>query len=294
MGPCVWGAFRGHARRHGPCCTRGVMALERHGPRERLLDVGIESLSDEELVVLLLGTGSASEPVGVLAVRLLDEGGGLAGLARAGVGELSARRGVGRAKGARLAAAVELGRRIAVESMRGASGRFAESSAVEQWARPRLAALDHEELWLLALDGQNGLRAARRVAAGGLHGLYVAARDPLRLALREGASAFVLVHNHPSGDPSPSAADIDFTQRVAEAAQLVGTPLVDHIIVAHSGYASMLDLCLLPEPESPYAHDRRGAVTSSPWSSRSPSFRAANPTSRPLYSMVRSPPSSRA
>ena len=120
-----------------------------------------------------------------------------------------------------------------------------DRSAVEAWARPRLATLDHEELWLLALDGHHGLRAARRVASGGIHGLHVAARDVLRIALREGASAFVLVHNHPSGDPAPSSEDIAFTRTVERAAAVVGTPLLDHVVVARRRAASMLETGVL-------------------------------------------------
>ena len=212
------------------------------GPRERAVEVGIEALGDGDLVALVLGTGHAREPVGVLAAALLDEHGGVSGLARAGLGELAARAGVGRAKGARLAAAVELGRRVLAEAARGALLHFPESRAVDAWARPRLAALDHEELWLLALDGQNRMRAARRVASGGLHGVHVAARDPLRIALREGASAFLLVHNHPSGDPTPSREDVDFTHAIGEGGARVGTPLVDHVIVARDGYRSLFEL----------------------------------------------------
>ena len=165
----------------------------------------------------------------------------MAGLARAGLGELAARRGLGPAKAARLAAAIELGRRVAATAARQTDARFPSSAAVDGWARPRLASLDHEELWALVLDGHQGLRAARRVARGGLHGLHVAVRDPLRLVLREGGSAFVLVHNHPSGEPAPSAEDVRFTEEVARAADVVGVPLLDHVIVARSGYASLLD-----------------------------------------------------
>src|SRR5580692_10572633 len=149
------------------------------GPRERLVEVGIESLPDNDLLALLLGTGTASESVDVLAVRLLEEHGTLEGLARAGVGELSARRGVGRAKAARVAAAVELGRRISAANRSRGVLRFPEASAVAAWADSRLSSLDHEELWVLALDSGNGLRAARRVAMGGLQGMFVSVRDPL-------------------------------------------------------------------------------------------------------------------
>ena len=212
------------------------------GPRERAAEAGVEALGDGDLVAMVLGTGRAGESVSVLAAALLDEQGGLAGLARAGLGELASRRGIGPAKGARLAAAMELGRRVAAESMRGVALRLDGARAVDAWARPRLAALDHEELWILALDGRNRLRAARRVAMGGLHGMHVGARDPLRFALREGASAFVLVHNHPSGDPTPSDEDVSFTRAIASAAETIGTPLVDHVVVARGGYASMLEL----------------------------------------------------
>ena len=113
---------------------------------------------------------------------------------------------------------------------------------------PRLATLDHEELWLLALDGHHGLRAARLVASGGIHGLHVAARDALRIALREGASAFVLVHNHPSGDPAPSQEDVAFTRTVERAAAVVGTPLLDHVVIARRRATSMLEAGLLTGP----------------------------------------------
>jgi DNA repair protein RadC len=141
---------------------------------------------------------------------------------------------------------VELGRRVAIASAAPSRVKLPDCRAVDGWARPRLGSLDHEELWMLALDGNNRLRAARRVASGGLHGMYVSARDPLRFALREGASAFILVHNHPSGDPTPSAEDVTFTASLAAAARIVSTPLLDHVVVARAGYASMLDLDLIP------------------------------------------------
>ena len=215
------------------------------GPRERAVAVGVEHMGDGELLALVLGTGRAGLPVSVLSVMLLEEHGGVAGLARAGIGELVQRAGIGTAKAARLMAAVELGRRAVVAASREAAARMPDRSAVEAWARPRLATLDHEELWLLALDGHHGLRATRLVASGGIHGLHVAARDVLRIAVREGASAFVLVHNHPSGDPAPSSEDIAFTRTVERAAAVVGTPLLDHVVVARRRAASMLETGVL-------------------------------------------------
>lgn len=216
------------------------------GPRERALRDGVECLGDGELVAIVLGTGCTGLPVGVLAASVLDEHGGVGGLARAGVGELADRAGMGRAKGARLAAAIELGRRALLSASLGARVAMPDRQAVEAWARPRLSTLDHEELWLLALDGHHGVRACRRVASGGIHGLHVTTRDPLRIALREGAGGFLLVHNHPSGDPAPSDEDVAFTRSVADAASVVGVPLLDHVIIARREAASMLDLGLLP------------------------------------------------
>ena len=246
---------------------------EREGARERAIHAGIEGLGDGELLALVLGTGRKDEPVGVLASALLDEFGGLSGLSRAGLGALSARAGVGLAKGARVAAAMEMGRRAAAAGTTRAELRFADSRSVDAWARPRLAALDHEELWLLSLDGHHGLRAARRVATGGLHGVHLAASDPLRVALREGASGFVLVHNHPSGEPWPSEQDVLFTRRVAAAADQVGTPLLDHVIVARGGFVSLLDHGFFEarpamDPASPRPRGRRAGAAA--WSGSSP------------------------
>jgi DNA repair protein RadC len=215
------------------------------GPRERAAALGVESLGDAELIAVVLGTGYTGVPVGVLAATLIEEHGGLGGLARAGLGELIDRAGVGMAKGARLAAAVELGRRVAFAASLEASTKLPDREAVEAWARPRLATIDHEELWVLALDGRHGLRAARRVASGGIHGLHVAPRDALRVAVREAASAIVLVHNHPSGDPAPSSEDVAFTHAVAQAARVVGTPLLDHVVVARRRASSLLEAGLL-------------------------------------------------
>ncbi len=214
------------------------------GARERAREVGLGELSDAEVLSLVLGTGSVGEPVSVFSAGLLEELGGMGGLARAGAAELAARRGLGVARGLRVAAAFELGRRAS--AARASLPWLPDSAAVAEWARPRLGSLDHEELWVLALDGQHRVRAARRVAAGGLHGLVVSVRDPLRFALREGASAIVVVHNHPSGDPAPSGPDLHFTQQLVIAADAVGTPLLDHVIVTAERHRSMLDDGVLP------------------------------------------------
>jgi DNA repair protein RadC len=214
-------------------------------PRERGIAEGFDSLADFELLAVILGTGEKGRPAQRIAAELLEQWGGLVGLSRSGPHALAEAQGVGLAKAARIAAGFELGRRVLVRSNATARQTLASSAEVARWGRLRLSSLDHEQLWMLALDGQNGLRGARRVAEGGLHGCAVDPRDILRAALREAASAFVLVHNHPSGDPSPSDEDIGLTRMVARAASVLGTPLVDHVIVGGGKHASLFDLGLL-------------------------------------------------
>lgn len=107
---------------------------------------------------------------------------------------------------------------------------------------PRLRLLDHEQLWILALDASSRPIGMRRLAEGGRHGCAVLARDVLRAALAMAASSFVLAHNHPGGDPAPSRHDLHLTRSIARAAAVIGVPLVDHVIVTRAGQASMLDL----------------------------------------------------
>jgi len=215
------------------------------GPRERALDEGIAVLGDAELMAVVLGTGFTGRPVAEVATGLLEAHGGLEGLARLGAQALAGHPGLGKAKGLRVAAALELGRRVGQRAARPRDALHS-SDTVAAWFAARIGALDHEEMWVISLDGRNGARGIRRVAQGGLHGCSVAARDLLRAALVDAASAMILVHNHPSGDPTPSPEDLAMTRTVADAASVVGVPLVDHVIVVASGrYSSMLDLGVL-------------------------------------------------
>jgi DNA repair protein RadC len=215
------------------------------GPRERGVSEGWDSLSDSEIVAVLLGTGEKGRPVLRVAAELLEQSAGLVGLSRLGAHALAEMQGVGLAKAARIAAGFELGRRLLLRTSGTPRLNLASSAEVARWGRIRLAPLDHEQVWVLALDGRNGLRAAKRIAEGGLHGCSLDPRDVLRAVVREAASAFVLVHNHPSGDPTPSEEDIDLTNTVARAAAVLGTPLVDHVIIAGGGHTSLFDLGLV-------------------------------------------------
>ena len=217
----------------------------RGGPRERALEEGVSSLGDADLVAVLLGTGLAGRPVTLVAAGVLERYGGVEGLSRSAPAAIAEHPGVGLAKALRLAAALELGRRSARRAVR-IAGPLVNSAAVAACVAPRLLGLDHEEMWLVSLDGRNYVRGMRRVAQGGLHACSVMPRDILRAALYEAATAMVLVHNHPSGDPTPSNEDVALTRTLADAGALTGVPLVDHVVVTPSGkYASMLDLGVL-------------------------------------------------
>jgi DNA repair protein RadC len=219
------------------------------GPRERALDEGVAALGDADLLAVLLGTGLAGRSVALVAAGLLERAGGLENLARLGPAAIAEHPGVGLAKALRIAASLELGRRCARRAAR-CGAALTSSAAVAARMTPELAALAHEEMWVVCLDGKNQVRAARRVAQGGLHSCTVMPRDILRAALYEAATAMVLVHNHPGDDPLPSVEDLAMTRRIADAGSTIGVPLVDHVILTPSGkYSSMLDLGAL-EPAS--------------------------------------------
>lgn len=214
--------------------------------RERALQGQVATLSDAELLAALLGTGCEGQSVLDTASALLDFAGNLAALRRLGPHLMALQRGVGPAKAARLLAAIELARRWTMADNSARIGVPMQSfEQVAAWAKSHLVALDHEEVWTLALDGQNHLLQTRCVARGGQHGCALRARDVLRVALRDGASGLVLVHNHPSGDPKPSREDIDMTTSLVQACEAVGLPLLDHVIVARDGATSLFELGVL-------------------------------------------------
>lgn len=204
-------------------------------------DGTLATLSDDALVALALCDAPHRSAAKMRLARALDRIGDIGSLADATPARLCDALGVSSRRALQFAAACELTRRARWAGER-SSLRFLRSQEdVARWARPRLLPLAHEELWLLALDARCGFRAARKLARGGRSGLSVAACDVLRAALLEGAAAFVLVHNHPSGDPTPSCEDRVMSARIAAAADACGLSLVDHVVVASSGHASALE-----------------------------------------------------
>ncbi|MGH0028648.1 MAG: RadC family protein [Myxococcota bacterium] len=214
------------------------MTLDGDRPRERLLRLGSTSLSDAELLALLLRTGSRGRTALEVAQRVLAERGGLAGLARSAVEELVRVPGLGPARAAGVLAAVELGRRLA-------GRRLPERLAVRdpgdvfRHFHPRLRDADQECFVALLLDGRHRLLREEWISRGTLTASLVHPREVFRPALRACAAALVLVHNHPSGDPTPSPEDRQVTRRLARAGELLGIQVVDHVVVAERGYASL-------------------------------------------------------
>lgn len=202
-------------------------------PRERLLKQGGSSLSDSELLAVLLRTGRAGVSVLQIAMDLLRENGGLAGLLTATPHSLR-RAGVGPAKAAALLAAVEVGRRLAREQLLDREP-LSRPVDVARYLALRYHTCDQEVMGALFLDARSLLLGEREMFRGTLNRMSVEPREILRECLQRGAAAVYLFHTHPSGDPSPSAEDLLFTRRMAEASEIVGIRLVDHVVLGSRG-----------------------------------------------------------
>lgn len=216
-------------------------------PRERLLELGPRGLADAELLAILLGSGSASETALDLAMRLLATFGAtgpeaLKGLATARPQELARLHGLGPAKAARLVAAFELAERAGAlrTSERPAVGGPAD---LVRLVAPHLRGEGREQALVVWLNGRHQVLGWEAVSIGSLTEAVVHPREVYREAIRRGACAIALLHNHPSGDPTPSEADRALTRRLIAVGGLVGIPLVDHVIVAEGGYCSLRAEC---------------------------------------------------
>ncbi len=213
-------------------------------PRERLLADGPRRLSTAELLGLLLGTGAPGLRAERLGGALLDAAGGLRSLLELTPAELVRVRGVGAARAARLLACRELGRRHLGERLvRGMP--FRSSADVHRHFGPELRHLRFERFLALLLDGKHRVLRHLLVSQGTLTSSPVHPREVFGPAMRHGAAAIVLVHNHPSGDPTPSADDLEVTRRLVEVGDLVGIRVLDHIVIGDGRYASLADRGLM-------------------------------------------------
>ena len=224
-------------------------------PRERLAALGPEALSDAELLALLLRTGDRRGDSLSLASALLGRHGGLEGLARAGGREIGMLSGVGPAKSATVSASLEIGRRLAARRLRAGSAIRGPEDVYRHF-HPSLRFVRHERFLVLLLNGRHRLLRQEVVSQGTLTASLVHPREVFRPALREAAAALILVHNHPSGDPTPSTEDRQVTERLARAGEILGVRVLDHVVVAEHGYCSLREEGLLPAAEpAPHGGD---------------------------------------
>ena len=221
-----------------------VPATRPDRPRERLLRCGPEALRDEELVSVVLGTGLPSVTAETLAARVMARAGSLRQLLIRTPTELAALPGVGDARAARLLACAEIGRRVLGEPL--SRGRCYRSSRdVFRHYGPRLRDLRVEQFLIVLLDGKHRVLREVLVSQGTLTSSPVHPREVFGPAMRHAAAAVVLLHNHPSGDPTPSADDLEVTRRLRDVGELVGIQVLDHVIVGDGSFASLADRGLL-------------------------------------------------
>jgi DNA repair protein RadC len=218
---------------------------------------GPSALGEAELVAILLGTGCRGESVTVAAARLLDRVGGVAGLARSSVAELQAQLGIGSTKACRLLAAFELGARAVATPLQ-RDRPVTSSRDVYASLCPRVRGESREHFFALALDAKNRPLAEIDVAVGGLLSCAISPSDVFRPVLRAGAAGVIFAHNHPSGDPTPSDQDVQVTDRLCRAGELLGVSVLDHVVLGDGAYFSFLDRGLL-KPSSPLRPARPGA-----------------------------------
>jgi DNA repair protein RadC len=208
-------------------------------PRERLQKLGAEALSAQEILAVILGRGVAGESVMVTAQRLLSQFGNLKGIADASVEELSGVKGIGIAKAAQIKAAFELSSRLDGYSQAGDKPVVKTPEDVNVLVKGRLRGKKKEYFLALLLDTRNQLIKVSEIAVGSLDTSIVHPREVFKEAISASAAAVVFVHNHPSGDPEASEDDIKLTKRLAEAGELVGIEVLDHIIVGDKKFLSL-------------------------------------------------------
>ena len=213
---------------------------ENERPRERLLRAGPEALSDAELLAILLRVGRRKSSAVEVARDLLQHLGGLRGLANRGLDELCGVSGIGPAKAAQVQAGIELGKRaLAVPLSTGT--RIGCSQDLFNHYYPLLRDLRHEVFKVILLDAKHTIIREATVSEGSLTLSIVHPREVFNLAVRESAAAVIFVHNHPSGDPQPSAEDRELTTRLVAAGNLLGIRVLDHLVVGDRAYVSFAD-----------------------------------------------------
>jgi DNA repair protein RadC len=220
-------------------------------PRTKILDEGANSLSDTELVGIILGTGTKTRNGSLSAVQLgrvlIATFGSLVSLARRFPRELERIDGVGPAKAAQLAAAFELGRRVEAESLLPGSGhtQIGSPADVAAYFGPQMRDLKREVFRVVLLNTSNVVLSTHVISEGGLASSIVEPRAVFQMAILKNAAALICLHNHPSGNPEPSREDVRITRQLVEAGRLMGIPVHDHLIIAGHNFTSLAERGLM-------------------------------------------------
>jgi len=207
-------------------------------PRERLQHYGAGALSTAELIAILLRSGVAGESVLHLAERLLARYGGLTGLAQASFAELCQEKGIGPAKATQIKAALELGRRLLVASPQERPQVRSPADAANLLMM-EMGLLAQEQMRVILLDSKNRVLATPTIYQGSLNTSLIRVGELFREAIRQNCAAIIVVHNHPSGDPTPSPEDVLVTKQIVEAGRLLDIEVLDHLVIGRQRYVSL-------------------------------------------------------
>ncbi|MEW6242264.1 MAG: DNA repair protein RadC [Chloroflexota bacterium] len=207
-------------------------------PRERLAALGPQALSNAELIAILLRVGVKGENAVAVGQRLINKFGGLTGLHRAPFAELKKQHGLGDAKAAQIKAAIELGRRLTLESPeeRPSINSPADAAALVQY---EMSALEQEHLRVILLDRRNRVLETVEIYKGSVNSSQVRVGEIFKEAIRKNASALIVVHNHPSGDPAPSPDDVAVTRALVQAGKMLDVEVLDHMVIGQGRWVSL-------------------------------------------------------
>jgi DNA repair protein RadC len=207
-------------------------------PRERLAQLGAQALKNEELLAILLRVGLSGENAVEVGLRLLHDFGGIAGLHRAPFEELSHQRGIGVAKAAQIKAALELGHRLPHEDHEERQVVNSPQDAA-QLVEHDMSVLEQEHLRVILLDTRNRVLGIVEIYKGSVNSSQIHVGEIFKAAIRRNAPALIVVHNHPSGDPTPSPDDIVVTRAIVQAGKLVDVDVLDHMIIGQGRWVSL-------------------------------------------------------
>ncbi len=207
-------------------------------PRERLLNYGVNALSNAELLAIILRVGAPDQNVILVSQALLSRFGGLTGMAKASTAELTETRGVGTAKVAQLKAALELGRRLLIESP-DERAQIRSPADAANLVMSDMGLLEQEHLRIMLLDTKNRVLETRTVYQGSLNTSLIRVGELFREAIRANCASLIVLHNHPSGDPTPSPEDVAVTRQIVEAGKLLDVEVLDHLIIGRQRFVSL-------------------------------------------------------